>query len=394
MKCELPIKREFELAKHVVILGLAGSKSYGTETLKSDTDWKGVLIPPRRYYMSPFSNFEQTQWKSEVKSGRLSEQDGIEEADEEGTIFSLDKFIKLSAACNPNVIELLFLNEEHYDIVTHEGRFLIEHRDLFLSERALYTFTGYAMSQLKRIRTHKSWLDKPILEKPTRAGYGLPEQRAMPRDQLQAARKLVDRNLMELAPWLLEVGNEYKEAFFEGLYNIVAVLAAEHKLDLPEADSWLDIEEQVRDAIADRIGYDANFMEYLRKEKSYSQARTRYKQYQSWVKHRNPARAEIEARYGYDCKHAMHLVRLLRMGGEILETGAMQVYRPDREELLEIRNGSWTYERLVEWGDAEVDRLNALVADGKSVVPKKPPVNDLERISIEVKEMFLSRCGD
>ncbi|AEZ66297.1 hypothetical protein phiTE_131 [Pectobacterium phage phiTE] len=39
------------------------------------------------------------------------------------------------------------------------------------------------------------------------------------------------------------------------------------------------------------------------------------------MKNRNAARHELEEKFGYDTKHAMHLVRLLRMSQEILETG-------------------------------------------------------------------------
>lgn len=390
----LPTKREFDLYKHALIVGLGGSKSYGTNHSLSDTDWKGVVVPPRRYHMTTLYNFEQTVWKSEEKSGRVSEQDGIPEADEEGVIYGFDKFVKLCAAANPNVIELLFLREEDYAIISDEGRYLIENRDLFLSQRALYTFTGYAMSQLKRIRTHKGWIDNPPTHKPTRQEYGLPENRIIPVDQMNAARKLVSRHVTELAPWLIESGNEHKEAFYEGVHAIVALLAQEKGLVLPESNNWIDIESDTQAASAKLLGYDDNFMEYLRKEKVYSQKSLQFKQYASWVKNRNPARAEIEARYGYDCKHAMHLVRLLRMGGEILTTGNMQVYRPDREELLEIRNGSWDYAHLVEWGDTRVEELNQIVRDGKAVVPKVPNLKKIAEVTIEIKERFLKRVGE
>ena len=385
---------EFDIRKHSIIVGLGGSKSYGTNHPLSDTDWKGVLVAPRRYNMTDLYNFDQTTWKSEEKSGRLSEQAGLEEADEEGVIYGFNKFVKLCAACNPNVIELLFLREEDYAIVTDEGRYLIENRDLFLSQRALYTFTGYAMSQLKRIRTHKSWIDNPPTHKPTREEFGLPEHRALPNDQLQAARKLVTRHLSSLAPWLLDANNEHKEVFYEGLYNIVGLLAEESGVSLPECDSWLEIEEVAENCAAKTLGFDSNFMDYLRREKVYGQRRQQYKQYTSWLKNRNPARAEIESRYGYDCKHAMHLVRLLRMGEEILLTGNMNVYRPDRKELLEIRNGSWKYDYLVEWGDAKVEALNQMVREGAAVVPKTPKLAEIAEVSMEVRERFLARVGE
>src|ERR1039458_5020213 len=34
-------------------------------------------------------------------------------------------------------------------------------------------------------------------------------------------------------------------------------------------------------------------------------------QYNGWKAQRNPKRAELEAKFGYDTKHAMHLVRLM-----------------------------------------------------------------------------------
>jgi len=45
----------------------------------------------------------------------------------------------------------------------------------------------------------------------------------------------------------------------------------------------------------------------------------------------------LEAKFGFDTKHAMHLIRLLRMAREILETGVVHVKRPDAEELSAIR---------------------------------------------------------
>lgn len=51
-------------------------------------------------------------------------------------------------------------------------------------------------------------------------------------------------------------------------------------------------------------------------------------------------RKELVRRYGFDCKAAMHWVRVLRMGAEYVRTGEMQVRRTaDRDELLAIKQG-------------------------------------------------------
>lgn len=58
-------------------------------------------------------------------------------------------------------------------------------------------------------------------------------------------------------------------------------------------------------------------------------------------------RRELIEKYGYDCKNAAHLIRLLRMCKEYMETGVMQVFRTnDAEELKEIKSGKWTVDRV------------------------------------------------
>ncbi|MHA2064888.1 MAG: DNA polymerase beta superfamily protein [Candidatus Thorarchaeota archaeon] len=383
---------EFDVKKHTILLGLAGSRSYGTDHPLSDTDYKGIIVPPREYYLSPFRGFEQTQWKGDGLTGRLSELEGKPEADVEGTLFGIQKFVKLASACNPNVVETLFVDERHLVVLTDEGRELRKHRQLFLSERATKTFTGYALSQLKRIKTHKSWIDSPIEDRPDRADYELPKAKLLPGQQLGAARSYVSKNTHALAPWLLEADNQHKAEFWNGMEKILVTILNESGIEYSEEhDSWLEIEESAKDRVAESLGFDSNFVDYLQREKRYGQDKQRYEQYQSWKKNRNPARAELEARYGYDCKHAMHLVRLLRMGEEILTTGDFNVYRPDREELLAIRNGEWSYEKLIEWSDEKVDELYSIVRAGKAVVPKKPDQHAIEELVIKLQDSLWKR---
>jgi hypothetical protein len=66
-------------------------------------------------------------------------------------------------------------------------------------------------------------------------------------------------------------------------------------------------------------------------------------------------RAETIEKFGYDTKHAMHLVRLMRMGEEVLRDGAVNVWRSDRNDLLAIRNGAMTLIDLELW-TAEKDK--------------------------------------
>jgi len=77
---------------------------------------------------------------------------------------------------------------------------------------------------------------------------------------------------------------------------------------------------------------------------------------------RNPQRAELERRHGFDTKHAMHLIRLLRMGLEVLEEGELLVRRPDAAELVAIRDGAWSYEELLAGASALRERIERAAA--------------------------------
>lgn len=123
------------------------------------------------------------------------------------------------------------------------------------------------------------------------------------------------------------------------------------------------------------------------KERAYQAALKHWGNYQTWRRQRNPARAALEERHGYDTKHAMHLVRLLRMGREILQDGEVRVRRPDAEELRALRAGALTYEEVLEMARREEERLPDLVA--RSPLPEAPDAPAVERLVLEIQSEFL-----
>jgi predicted nucleotidyltransferase len=81
-------------------------------------------------------------------------------------------------------------------------------------------------------------------------------------------------------------------------------------------------------------------------------------------------RKALVEKYGYDVKNAAHLIRLLRMGIEFLETGKMEVFRSDAEELLEIKTGKWPMEKVKSHAERLFER--AKVARDESILPEYP----------------------
>lgn len=110
----------------------------------------------------------------------------------------------------------------------------------------------------------------------------------------------------------------------------------------------------------------------------------------AWTRPRDPERALLEARVGYDTKGAMHLVRLLRTGVEVLSTGQVWVWRGDRdaEELAAIRAGAWTWEALEAWALDTIRALEAAVP--RSPLPEAPDVHAIERATLSLLDLALT----
>ena len=76
-------------------------------------------------------------------------------------------------------------------------------------------------------------------------------------------------------------------------------------------------------------------------------------------------RKALVAEHGYDVKNAAHMIRLLRMGIEVLETGRIIVRRPDADELVTIKRGGWTLDRVSEEAQSLFTRADVALANTK-----------------------------
>ncbi|MGH3087237.1 MAG: DNA polymerase beta superfamily protein [Rubrobacteraceae bacterium] len=100
-------------------------------------------------------------------------------------------------------------------------------------------------------------------------------------------------------------------------------------------------------------------------------------------------RKALVEKHGHDVKNSAHLIRLLRMSIEFLETGELQVHRPDADELIAIKRGEWSLERT----RREAERLfvKAEEAYENSQLPEKPDRQRAEEICVRVLRDRLSR---
>jgi predicted nucleotidyltransferase len=344
------------IAKNTIYMTRAGSESYGTNIETSDTDLRGVAIPPLNYIfgLDRFQHAQSKQTSTYYKGIITVDSDDVE-------VYSLQRFVELAAHGNPNVIELLFTEESDWILSTPYWKQLVDIRESFLSKVLKHRFSGYAVQQLKRIESSYQYLVNPPSHEPSREEYGLHLYK-FPEDQLNAVDKILELIVEE---WLIdqtELPEDLKIKLYPEIIDMTNIVLNQIGVDL-EIKELKSILERAAFRV---MNFDTNFMEYLAKEKAYRAAVKMWEGYRRWLKERNAKRKELEAKFGYDTKHAARLVQLMRMAREILTTGKVQVKRPDAEELKAIRYfGTWTYSELVEFAEKEDKELTQLMKASK-----------------------------
>jgi predicted nucleotidyltransferase len=214
---------------NLIFLTIAGSHMYGLNTPESDLDIRGVCLDPVESLLG-LTGFEQhifnqpDNWFSHsyLKEYKL-ESDDIQ-------IYGLRKFVKLLLENNPNIVEMLFapsLMDRGLWIGIWKD--LINMREYILSDKIKHTFSGYAYSQLARIKGHKRWLDNP----PTKPS---PDQFGMELTQ-KSGQRWTDSNLYSQYQSLLKDYNAYL--------------------------TWQNERNPKRKALEDKFGYDTKHASHL-----------------------------------------------------------------------------------------------------------------------------------
>lgn len=329
------------LQSRTIFLTRYGSYAYGTNRFDSDIDIRGVCTPPASYYLGLAGSFEQ-----HVSSDPF-----------DLTIFGINKFLKLALDNNPNALEILFTDESDHLFVSSRGKELLELKSHFLSKKARFTFAGYASSQLRRIIRHRSWILKPILEKPERSTFDLPEGNSLiPQSQMLEIEAEVQKKISDWEIDTTGLENDAAIKFRNELYNKLIDLKINH--------------DDMHVYAARSLGLNDNLLFAFKKEKVFKNALKEWNDFNVWKKTRNKKRFELEEKYHYDVKHGMHLVRLYRQCIELLRDCKLNVRRPDAPELLEIRNGAWSFDELIEWAKKQDLILDELYKT--SLLPKEP----------------------
>ena len=122
------------LFDRVIFRCVIGSRAYGLETEDSDTDRRGIYLPPADLQWSLYGVPEQL------------ENDATQEV-----YWELQKFIILALKSNPNVLECLY--SPIIETCTPLAQRMLDMRESFLSKLVFQTYSGYVASQFKKMQT-------------------------------------------------------------------------------------------------------------------------------------------------------------------------------------------------------------------------------------------------
>ena len=272
------LKTNEHLGKHVILLGLAGSYSYGTNIETSDIDVRGITLNQKSDLIG-LTQFEQ-----------------YVDENTDSVIYAFNKIVTLLLSCNPNTIELLGLNPEHYLYLNDIGQMLLDNGKLFLSKRAINSFGGYADAQLRRL------------------------QNALARDTFPQSEK--------------------EQHIFNSVKNAMHSFNSSYR-NFENGSMEIFIDEAVNPELETEIFVNANLSHYPLRD-YFSMWNTMANVVRDYEKigKRNKKKDALHLN-----KHAMHLIRLFMMALDILEKGEINTYREKEHDLLmDIRFGKFQKE--------------------------------------------------
>lgn len=312
-----------------ILLTFGGSHAYGTNVEGSDVDVRGI--------------FKHT--KKEIYSMNYVDE-VFEEKETDTVIYPLFKIMKLLLQGNPNCVEIVGSHSDNILYTTPAGQKLIENKNIFLSKRAGYAFGGYASAQLRRL------------------------ENALIRENNDLSKR--EQHILNSVKNQMYSFEERYTSLIGGSINLYIDSSIKSGLD---TEIFMDIDLK-HYPLRDFVGM-------------YSEIKNVVNTYEkNYINHRNNKKDDLHLN-----KHAMHLVRLLIMGAEILEGKGVNTYRQnDREFLLQIRNGDFViekdgqkdYSQVFEIVNKYEDKFN--YAFENSSLPENPNYKAAEELLIDINE--------
>jgi len=337
----------------IVLECISGSKAYGLDTPQSDTDIKGVFVLPKRDFYG------------------LTYIPQISNETNDIVFYELGRFIELLSFNNPNILELL--NSPNEAVITRHP--FMENIDSgrILSKLCKDTFGKFAMAQIKKAKGLNKKIVNPVSK-----------ERKSVLDFCQVAYdngSIPLIKFLDIKKWQPEKCGLVNIPNMKDLYGLYYSKNNEYRGIIRSMES----NEVSLSSIPK--GRKQEALVYFNRD-GYSAYCKKYKEYWKWVEERNEVRYKNTLSHGknYDAKNMMHTFRLLDMAIEIGKEQKVNVRRPNRVELFEIREGKFEYNELIEKANKKYQEMEIVYKE--SSLPEKPDIEWLNELLYELRVKF------
>lgn len=252
----------------------------------------------------------------------------FEENTTDTVIYGLKKFISLCMTANPNTLELLGTDESCIVLQTEAGQLLREHASLFLSRRVIGSFGNYASAQLRRLCN------------------------ALCHDQYAQ-----DEQEVHLAATLKGQIEHFNRTYTP---------FGEHAMHIYQAKGDLLMDVSLN-------GYPVRDFAGI-----YGEMQNTIKSYAK-LNHRNRKKDEPHL-----YKHAMHLIRLLITGIDILNgNGIITKRTAEHTFLMDIRNGVYSFDEIKRLAREYQAKFEEAAAN-----TQLPPAPDSDKVNALMMQLY------
>lgn len=167
----------------LILFSLAGSRFYGTHydavdsinplnpEYVSDFDFRGIFVAHPDTKLGLEGHINEIEVKKDA-DGNIKDEHKVlidqlnkklnldMEYDTDLTLYEIKKFVTLALDNNPNICDILYADDDAVIYENKKGKKLRKKRDIFISKKTKFTFSGYAQSQLLRVKSHNKFITK------------------------------------------------------------------------------------------------------------------------------------------------------------------------------------------------------------------------------------------
>ncbi|WPO89826.1 DNA polymerase beta superfamily protein [Chryseobacterium sp. HR92] len=337
---------------------ISGSRAFGLATENSDTDIRGV------YYL-PKEDFFGLNYIPQISN----ETNDI-------TYYEIGRFVELLQKNNPNILEVLASPE---DCILYKHP-LMDHlkTEDFLSKLCKDTFAGYAVSQIKKAKG----LNKKILNP-------IDKER---KSFLDFCFILDGQGSVLLKQWLWENEKIQEKCGLINIDHTKGIFALFYDKSGTLGYKGIIQNEEANQVSVSSVPKDEKPVAYLFCNlDAYSVYCKDYREYWKWVAERNEDRYNVNQTHGqnYDSKNMMHTIRLLQSCEQIFRNHSLQIRVDNRDELLDIKAGNWSYETVVEKTENLIESIEHY--HSVSLLPESPDLEKTTKILVQIREQLYGK---